>query len=139
MCLQMSSWCSLLALLTLSRLNYCMPEGHRVLACLRCVFLSAAVAICSGASVPLPGICLQTRADRNQSLNIPLNASDCGRVRRAFYHPAKSCKIFSLCSSASDYLDTYTPGIINYFQDKQECLEFCTGGKDPDTLSHCCD
>ena len=92
----------------------------------------AVVAFCSGASVPLPDICTQVRPDRNSTLDIPLNASNCGtqgKVRRVFFHPTEHCKFFGLCSSVVHYLDTLPAGSINYFQDKSSCKESCTDGK----------
>lgn len=93
----------------------------------------AVVAFCSAASVPLPEICMQVRPDRNSSLGIPSNASNCGsqgRVRRVFFHPTLQCKNFGLCPPAAQYLDDNFPdGAINYFQDKTSCFNSCTNGK----------
>ena len=94
-----------------------------------CMLSCHAVAgLCRGTAVPLPSVCLQVRADRNMSLNIP--EQHCStKVRRSFFHPTKHCKAFSLCSSKTTYLDQFDVGSINYFQDKDECSEACSNSK----------
>ena len=88
----------------------------------------AVVGLCRAEGVSLPTVCHQRRADKNSTLDVP-DVNCTAKVRRSFFHPTIHCKTFSLCSSKATYLDQFEVGSINYFQNKNECSEFCSNSK----------